>query len=230
PLVPALAMAGPSKLSLRIRAILDPRQPRGAAGRGAAVIAILATLTLAMTLAPLRVVAAIAEPHFDGSPMAEAIVNAAGAGDVDAIDRLLRAGADIDANLPGDGTPLLVASKRGQRTAVLYLLDRGADVNAASPGDGNALIAAATHNQAEIVDLLLDRGAHIDDCVPGDENPLIGASAQGNLAVVELLIHRRANVNAAVWVDGDLRTPLRMAKRHEHDDVVRMLVAAGARE
>jgi beta-lactamase regulating signal transducer with metallopeptidase domain len=34
PLVPALAMAGPSKLGLRVRAILDPRQPRGGGGPG----------------------------------------------------------------------------------------------------------------------------------------------------------------------------------------------------
>jgi beta-lactamase regulating signal transducer with metallopeptidase domain len=228
--VPALAMASPSKLAQRIDAILDPRQPRGAAGRVPAFIAILAILTLAVTIAPLRVMAAVAEPHFDGSPLAEAIVSAAAKGDIETIDQLLRAGADIDANLPGDGTPLLNASCRGQRAAVRFLLDRGADVNAASPGDGNALIAAATHDQAEIVGLLLDRGARIDEVVPGDENALIGASASGSVNAAELLIHRGANVNARVWVDGELRTPLNMARRHGHDDVEKLLLDAGARE
>jgi hypothetical protein len=42
-------------------------------------------------------------------------------------------------------------------------------------------------------------------------------------------------VNLGVWVDNsdgtrEFRTPLNMARRHGHDDIMRMLVAAGARE
>jgi hypothetical protein len=73
--------------------------------------------------------------------------------------------------------------------------------------------------------------------VPGDENPLIKASEAGQLAVVRLLIARGADVNARVWVDessrtggGEWRTPLSMARRAKRQDVVQVLLAAGAQE
>ena len=101
-------------------------------------------------------------------------------------------------------------------------------------GDGNPLIAAAARGRLEIVDLLLKRGARIEDVVPGDENALIQASGSGHLDVVKLLVSRGANVNARVWADGyrgsEWRTPLNMAIRSRHVDVVNFLKSVGAVE
>ena len=104
-------------------------------------------------------------------------------------------------------------------------------------GDGNPIIAAANAGHASIVAMLLDRGAQIDQVVPGDENALIQASGEGHLEVVNLLIARGADVNARVWADqggdtqrGEWRTPLSMARQAPHDDVVKVLRAAGARD
>jgi beta-lactamase regulating signal transducer with metallopeptidase domain len=204
-----------------------------------------------------------------GRALDRALLEVAEEGDVFDIEELLRAGADVNAVIPGDGTPLIAAAGDGQLEAVRYLLDRGADPNlaasgdgnplivaadeghmqivrllldrganpnAAVPGDGNPLIAAAAEGHTDIVTLLLDRGASIDEVVPGDENPLIQASAEGRLNVVRLLVSRRADVNVRVWAEGnpwrpgEWRTPLSVARREGHEDVVQFLLSVGARD
>jgi beta-lactamase regulating signal transducer with metallopeptidase domain len=162
----------------------------------------------------------------------DAIVSAAEQGDIEALEHLFtRSAIDINTAFAGDGTALLIAARSGRKEAVRWLLDRGADPNVPSPGDGNALIAAAGAGQTEVVQMLLDRGARIDEVVPGDENALITASGSGHADAVHLLISRGANVNARVWADDrEWRSPLIMARRGRHDDVVAILRAAGAVE
>ena len=89
--------------------------------------------------------------------------DAASVGDVEAIERQLDAGADINARHPAKGsTPLFVAALLGHVDAVRVLLDRGADVNARGDDKGTALISAAFVGRTEVVELLIERGAKID--------------------------------------------------------------------
>ena len=248
--VPALAMASRSRLSERIRAILDAKQARGPQSRSAILLIAGFTVALAVTFGSVRVVAAVTEPDDDDDAIAdgvkggvegalqefdmyrESVVHAAERGDIEALDDLLiRRGIGINTPIVGDGTPILIAARAGRRTAVQWLLDRGADPNTPSPGDGNALIAAAAAGEVEIMRMLIDRGAHLEDVVPGDENALITASAEGTPEAVSLLIERGANVNSRVWADGrEWRTPVRMARRRGDTQIIRMLEAAGARD
>jgi bla regulator protein blaR1 len=232
--VPVLAMASRSKLSTRIEAILDATQRRGPHSRATATIVAVALLAFLVSLAPATLIAETAESLVIdrglATPGAEALTKAAEAGDVQDVRRLLDAGADIDGIAPGDGTALIGAARGGQMHMIDYLLERGADPNVYSPGDGSPLIAAAREGYTEIVELLLDRDARIDDVVLGDENALMQASMNGNAKLVQLLIRRGANVNARAVERGDVRTPLNLARRWGHDEVERMLLAAGARE
>ena len=145
-------------------------------------------------------------------------------------------GANVNGVIDGDGSPLIGAARAG-RLAVRLLLDRGADPDMIVRGDGSPIIMAAREGHAEVVELLLNRGAGIDQVAPDDENALIQASGAGELAVVKLLVAHGADVNARIWADagwdqrsGEWRTPLNMARRGGHADVVAFLVAAGARE
>jgi len=206
------------------------------------------------------------------SALDRALLEAAIDGDNTGIEELLRAGADVNAKISGDGTPLIGAAREGRLDSVRLLLDRGADPNLAVEGDGNPLIMAAREGQAGIITLLLDRGANIDQIVPGDENPLIVASGNGHLDVVKLLVARGADVNVRAWAiaeitvdvvegkkwnqseielarakilltsklyekatpkelqQGEWRTPLGMARKGGHKDVVAFLEASGAKD
>ena len=169
-----------------------------------------------------------------------ALFEAAWDGDIDGIRELLATGANVNAAIQGDGSPLIGAARRGRMPAVRLLLDQGANPDQIVEGDGSPLIMAAREGHADIVALLLDRGASIEQIAPGDENALIAASASGRLPVVRLLVARGANVNARVEVDvystndrqavRAVRTPLNMARREGHQDVARYLVSVGAQE
>jgi beta-lactamase regulating signal transducer with metallopeptidase domain/ankyrin repeat protein len=167
-----------------------------------------------------------------------ALIEAARGGHLEAMSVLISAGADPNRGVRGDGNPLIAAAVHGNVNAVSFLLDHGADIDRGIPSDGNALIMAAGAGELEVVRLLVGRGASVEAVVPGDENPLIHACEGGAPEVVQYLISKGANVNARVWADfgdgektrGEWRTPLVMARRNHHDDIVRILQRAGAKE
>jgi len=240
---PALGMANRSDLSRRIHAVLDGRQHRGRAG----ILAVASTLAVAgiivFAIAPLHAVAqqsGSTSKQTQGrrsSPLDRALYEAAESGEVSDVERLLNAGANINSVLAGDGSPLIGAARQGRLEAVRFLLDRGADPNLPVRGDGNPLIMAAREGHAAVVALLLDRGARIEEVVPGDENALIQASGSGQLTAVKLLVSRGANVGARVWVEetsqagtGEWRSPLSMARKGRHAEVVAYLLSVGARD
>ncbi len=166
------------------------------------------------------------------------LVEAAEGGDLEDVKDLIDAGANVDASVDGDGSPLIAASRANRLAVVVELLNRGADVNLAVSGDGNPLIAAASAGAQSVVDLLLSHGAAIDLVVPGDENALIQAAGAGHFAIVKMLVGRGADVNARVWADswrrngpaGEWRTPLSQARKEGHGAIVAFLLQAGARE
>jgi len=223
----------------------------GLVWRRAASAIIVAGLVVT-ALAPLRVVAQsthvnIAEQgqrtrtdetgKSASTPFDRTLFEAAEKGNTSDIEKLLSAGANVNCALDGDGSPLIGAARNGHRAAVDLLLERGADPNMPVPGDGNPLIMAAREGHAEIVVALLDGGAKVNQIVPGDENALIQASSEGHLEVVKLLVGRGADVNARVWAeqsgrqsDGEWRTPLSMARKSGHTEVVAYLLSVGGRE
>ncbi len=95
----------------------------------------------------------------------EALVWAAKADRVEAIDRLVELGARVEAD-PYRGTPLAWASANGRLVAIRRLVELGADPNGrgtfGGPTHGEGvppLHLAAQSGQEEAVDLLLDLGA-----------------------------------------------------------------------
>jgi ankyrin repeat protein/beta-lactamase regulating signal transducer with metallopeptidase domain len=169
----------------------------------------------------------------DGTPLIAAVQS----GDEAMVRLLLGGGADPGLWVSGDGSPLFHAAASGDERTAGQLLDAGADPNVEIPGDGNALIVAAREGHLDVVELLVARGAEIDRVVPGDENPLIRAAGGGHLEVVRYLLDMGADPNVRVVIepnvfqpDGDIRTPLSMARRGGHRAVVELLEARGARE
>jgi hypothetical protein len=243
---PALAMARRSDLASRVAALLDRGQVRGRAGYARAALVAVPAAMLVLTIAPLRLVAAPVETGITANASQDsrsrlvsrtdrALVEAADEGDIEGVRELLDAGANVNAAVDGDGSPLIAAARGGHLGLLTFLLDRGADPNFPVEGDGNPLIMAAREGHVTIVELLLNRGATIDQVVQGDENALIQASGAGALAVVKLLVARGADVNARVWVEdsfprrqGEWRTPLNQARAGKHNEIVDFLLSVGA--
>ena len=84
---------------------------------------------------------------------------------VEAVERLVELGADVDAD-PYRGTPLTWAAMNGRVAALRRLVELGADVNGrgtfGGPDHGQGVTAlhlAAQSGQAEAVETLLELGA-----------------------------------------------------------------------
>jgi beta-lactamase regulating signal transducer with metallopeptidase domain len=184
--------------------------------------------------------AKIASTRIRGRAVDRALVEAAAEGDIEGINGLLVAGANVNARVDGDGSPLIAAAREGRIDIVRLLLDKGADPGLAVEGDGSPLIMAARQGHTAVVELLLQRGAGVDQIVPGDENALMQASAAGRLEMVKLLVARGADVNARVWAEryrpengdpvGEWRSALSMARRGGHNAVVVYLLSIGAQD
>jgi beta-lactamase regulating signal transducer with metallopeptidase domain len=213
----APAMVNRSDLSRRVAALLDGNQRRGRAGLLSGATALSVASLIVLAIAPVRAVTQSEKPTAKSarepggqrdvrksrvsSALDTALGRAAIDGDLEGIDELLRAGANINADIsPGEApSPLIGAAGLGQLEAVRLLLDRGADVNLAAGGEGTPLIAAAREGHTDIVSLLLDRGARIDQVAPNADNALIQASTRGHLDVVRLLVAGGADINAQAW-------------------------------
>jgi beta-lactamase regulating signal transducer with metallopeptidase domain len=164
-------------------------------------------------------------PQTQIRPRDRALYEAAEQGDLAEIEDLLRAGANVNAVIRGDGSPLLAAARRGRLDIVTALLNRGADPNVPVPGDGSALIAAAAGGRLDIVSTLLGRGADPNMPVVGDGNPLIAAAGRGRIDVINLLLAHGANIEQGVPGDENALTT---ASAYGQLQAVRLLVSRGA--
>ena len=232
---PALTLAAhpsPGMLKIRVQHLIDVSQtsPRSK-GTLMRLSVILPLLTVGLFLITPPVVAqpAPVAPVTKSTPsiraIDRAIYRAAGDGDLGRVRNLLAEGANANAVLDGDGTPLMAAAVNGHLPAVELLLAEGANPRLAVPGDGTPLIVASTNGHIEVIRRLVQAGAPIDAGVAGDGNPLIAAALRGRLKTVEFLLELGADPNAFVYGD---ETPLINAAQSGHVPVAEALVKAGA--
>ena len=130
-----------------------------------------------------------------GSAGSTPLMYAALYGDVDAMRRLLEAGADPNAASDGGSTALMLAIHDTDKTRLL--LEAGANPNV-RPDDGRTalIIAASQFGSSAIVKLLLDRGANASAATANRTTSLRLAAGTGDAEVMRLLIERGANLKA----------------------------------
>ena len=113
-----------------------------------------------------------------------ALILAAKQGDIKEMQRLIAAGADVNAANQAGNTALLVAVKGYERDAAKLLLKRGANVNAANGKGETVLMYAAESGDtpgAEFVKLLLSKGANVHAKDKDGSTALDHAYATGEL-------------------------------------------------
>jgi ankyrin repeat protein len=181
-----------------------------------------------------------AEPNRGQTPL----MWAAAEGHSEVIRALVELGAKVDATSKSGFTSLVFATIKGDAPSVKALLKAGADPNYTLPSGSKPLMVALSNGRSDAAMALLEGGASVTarDEKTGN-TPLHLAAQQGNVNLVKALLAKKADPNARTntappipkKVNGDAprpaageQTPLMLAARRDHEDVMRLLVAAGA--
>jgi ankyrin repeat protein len=102
-------------------------------------------------------------------------------GDVEAVHRLLRAGADVDARDRYGQTAVMLAAHHGHRELVELLVEARADLNVAAKYNLTALMLAIVAGHAAVAGVLIRGGADLD--VRGAGAPGFAGKTAYDLAV-----------------------------------------------
>src|SRR5690606_17265415 len=130
----------------------------------------------------------------DGTPALHWLVRL---GEREAVERLIDAGADVDAANRYGLRPLHVAIEAGDAALVRVLLDAGADATLPDRAQEPPLMLAARIGEPAIAAALLEHGVDVDAREPHyGQTPLMVAVREGHAELVELLLDAGADVNA----------------------------------
>ena len=147
-------------------------------------------------------------------------------GEISSVDRLLKAGADVNHPAENSGpSALWAAAFCGHTDIVQYLIEYGAEVNWQNEDRGTPLYTAASTNSMEVVRTLLQHGADVNLKGGSHIRPLNIAAYCGYTEVVQLLLNHGVGVN----LDDDYRygSALGAAARTGKADIVRLLLQKG---
>ena len=122
---------------------------------------------------------------------------------VDAVQFLLKHGADVDARRSGDlCTSLHLAANNGEPRVTQLLVDYSADVNSLNDKGQTPLhlvsrleISLNERNRPDVVQLLISHGADVNARDMTHATPLLYASCCGRLEVVQVLLDHGAKAN-----------------------------------
>ena len=143
------------------------------------------------------------------------------------MERLLQAGADVNAPQPGGETPLMTAARTGDVSTVKALLAHGADVKAKESWKGQTpLMWAAADNHPDVITLLLKAGANLNERSNGRVfSPYLFAVRGGHIEAAHTLLDAGADVNETL---PDGTSALTLAVTNAHYELASFLLDYGA--
>lgn len=147
-----------------------------------------------------------------------------------AVQKLIDAGAEVNAKDKYGNTPLKEAVRGNNLDLVSYLLTKGADPNNAERLAESALLSACYHGNAEMVKLLHQAGARTDwDLMGFAETALhaacgCGSDDQDLLEVIRYLVEDvKVNVNQRCGAQADNKTAVHSACLRDSPSVLELL-------
>lgn len=173
-----------------------------------------------------------------------ALMWAAAEGHSHVVECLIQKGANVNAASKAGFTPLVFATVKNDGKSVAILLKASADPNYTFPNGTSVLNVAAGYKSSAAAAALLDGSANPNVADRGGNTPLHVAAQAGALAIVQNLLVKGADPNARTLktkggamppgappffrVPGGEQTPLLLAAKANHEDVMRALIAGGA--
>jgi ankyrin repeat protein len=155
-------------------------------------------------------------------------VDAAAVGDVATVRHMIERGMDPDSKGTQGWTALRKAAIKNKYEVAFELLRRGASVDARNHFGQTALLLACAYGHHEMASLLLFYGADPNLGNSGGQTPLMIAASKGHVLVVGALLDagRRIDINQT---DHGGKSALHCAIEFDHDNITKMLEAAGAK-
>lgn len=149
-------------------------------------------------------------------------------GDLEALELLLDAGADINAVDTNGRTPLYDALPYAEPEIIQRMIASGADVTQPDGAGRTPLqfLSGRNHPAADIIAILVDAGADPNRSDPGGSTPLHRAATSEAAENVVALVGAGADIESR---NADNATPLLAALRAGHLASVRALLDFGAR-
>lgn len=147
-------------------------------------------------------------------------------GNVQVIPLLIEKGADINAKDDRGFTPLHWACLEGNKEVSELLLKLGADINAQDIEGITPLHLTCEQGREEIAQVLVNAGALVNAVDEEQLTPLHLAIRSKNEKIVELLTTQRSIIIDVKDVNGS--TPLHLASISGSNEIIRMVLAAGA--
>uniref|UniRef100_A0A3B4FMF1 Caskin-2 n=1 Tax=Pundamilia nyererei TaxID=303518 RepID=A0A3B4FMF1_9CICH len=171
--------------------------------------------------------------NYQDSDGFSALHHAALTGTIELLSLLLEAQATVDIKDINGMRPLHYAAWQGKADSVLLLLRAGAAVNSPSNDGQIPLHLSAQYGHYEVSEMLLQHQSNPCFMNKAKKTPLDLACEFGRLKVTQLLLS--SNMVAALLegergngsLDSPSTTPLHLAARNGHKDIIKLLLKAG---
>jgi ankyrin repeat protein len=126
---------------------------------------------------------------------AQELPTAAEAGNISAVERLLKSGAKVDVRDNRRRTPLMIAVQRGDVAMARVLVEAGADINAQDNIKDSPFLLAGARGDLAMLKLLIPKGPDYSKVNRYGGSALIPAAERGHVEAVRLLVETGSPVN-----------------------------------